>query len=286
MNAGALLLTPGGRLRAPWRLLLFIVVLFVSLTVALGIEVLIDRAIIAAGYRPLVVEWSTPLAVLVATAICLRWVDGRSWDYVWLDRRAARPALLAGSVLLGAVAVGLPSLVLLSIGELRAVPSAAGSSLAAAGLTFANLLPAAAGEELLLRGYLFAVLRDSVGWRWTLIATSIVFGLLHVPNPGADAESVLLVMLAGFFLGSVLLATKSLYAAIMVHFAWNWTMAALLHTPVSGIPIIAPDYRIVDAGPDWLTGGAWGPEGGLAAALSMFVVVIYIYARHLRRMEQ
>ena len=286
MNASALLLTPGGRLRAPWRLLLFIVALFVALTVALGVEVLIDRAIIAAGYRPLVVEWSTPLAVLVATAICLRWVDGRSWNYVWLDRKAARPALLAGSALLGAAAVGLPSLVLLSIGELRAVPSAAGSSLAAAGLTFANLLPAAAGEELLLRGYLFAVLRESIGWRWTLIATSIIFGLLHVPNPGADAESVLLVMLAGFFLGSILLATKSLYAAIMVHFAWNWTMAALLHTPVSGIPIIAPDYRVVDAGPDWLTGGAWGPEGGLAAALSMFVVVVYIYARHLRRMEQ
>jgi len=93
-------------------------------------------------------------------------------------------------------------------------------------------------------------------------------------------------MLAGFFLGSVLLATKSLYAAIMVHFAWNWVMAAALHTPVSGIPIIAPDYRVVDAGPDWLTGGAWGPEGGLAAAASMFVVVVYLYARHLRRLEK
>jgi len=55
---------------------------------------------------------------------------------------------------------------------------------------------------------------------------------------------------------------------------------------VSGIPIIAPDYRVVDAGPDWLTGGAWGPEGGLAAALSMFLIVIYIYARHLRRLEK
>jgi membrane protease YdiL (CAAX protease family) len=227
-----------------------------------------------------------PVAALIATALCLRWVDGLSWDYIWLGRNAAQPALLARSALLGAVAIGVPSLFLLSIGQLRAVPSPDGSWWGAAGLTFANLLPAAAGEELLLRGYLFAVLRESVGWRWTLIGTSIVFGLLHVPNPGADAESVLLVMLAGFFLGSVLLATKSLYAAIMVHFAWNWVMAAALHTPVSGIPVIAPDYRIVDAGPDWLTGGAWGPEGGLAAAVSMFVAVVYLYARHLRRMEK
>jgi CAAX protease family protein len=285
LKAGTLLLTPGGRLRAPWRLLVFIVVLFIALAIAVSLEEMVYRLAVAAGYRPLVTEWSMPLAALIATAICLRWVDGAAWDYVGLGRDAARSGLLARGALLGAAAIALPSLFLLSIGQLRAIPSVAGSWWGAAGLTFANLLPAAAGEELLLRGYIFAVLRESIGWRWTLIATSIVFGLLHVPNPGADAESVLLVMLAGFFLGSVLLATKSLYAAIMVHFAWNWVMAAALHTPVSGIPIIAPDYRVVDAGPDWLTGGAWGPEGGLAAAVSMFVVVVYLYARHLRRME-
>jgi hypothetical protein len=286
LNARTLLVTPEGRLRAPWRLLLFIVVLFGAVTVAFVVEVALEHTAFALGYRPLVIQWGAPLGILLATAICLRWVDGTSWDYVWLGRSAARPALLARSALLGAVAIGLPSLLLLSTGQLRAVPSPDGSWWAATGLAFANLLPAAAGEELLIRGYIFAVLRESIGWRWTLIATSIVFGLLHIPNPGADAESVLLVMLAGFFLGSVLLATKSLYAAITVHFAWNWVMAAGLHTPVSGIPIIAPDYRIVDSGPDWLTGGAWGPEGGLAAALSVFIAVVYIYARHLRRMEQ
>ena len=286
MTVSALLLTPGGRLRATWRLVVFIVVLFIALTIAVTLEAMVTRIAFSSGYRPLVTEWSTPIAALIATAICLRWVDASSWDYVGLGREAARPALLAQGTLLGAAAIALPSLFLLSIGELRAVTAPDGSWWGAAGLTFANLLPAAAGEELLLRGYIFAVLRESIGWRWTLIATSIVFGLLHVPNPGADAESVLLVMLAGFFLGSVLLTTKSLYAAIMVHFAWNWVMAAALHTPVSGIPIIAPDYRVVDAGPDWLTGGAWGPEGGLAAAVSMFVVVAYLYARHLRRLEK
>jgi uncharacterized protein len=259
--------------------------LFIALAVAISIEDALGAAALAAGYRPLVTGWSFPLGVLVATGVTLRWVDGTSWDFVCLGRKSARPALLARSALLGALAIGIPSLLLLGLGQLRTVASAPGSWSAAAGLTFANLLPAALGEELLVRGYIFALLRESIGWRWTLIATSIAFGLLHVPNPGADAESVLLVMLAGFFLGSVLLATGSLYAAVMVHFAWNWVMAAWLHTSVSGIAIIAPDYRVVDAGPDWLTGGAWGPEGGLAAALSMFVVVIYLYARHLRRME-
>jgi len=274
------------RLRAVWRVFLFFLILFVSVFITTSLENFIEHALLAAGYRPVVMEWALPLGALIATAVCIKWVDGKSWDYVSLGRGSIKPKLLAQSALLGAAAIALPSLLLLSVGELRAVPSANGSWLGAAGLTLANLLPSAAGEELVVRGYLFAVMRDSMGWRRTIVVTSIVFGLLHLNNPGADAESIGLVILAGFFLGSVLVATSSLYAAIVVHFAWNWAMAAGLHTPVSGIPVMAPDYRIVDAGPDWLTGGAWGPEGGAAAALSMFVIVIYIYARRLRRMEQ
>jgi membrane protease YdiL (CAAX protease family) len=286
LKIGDLLFTSGAKLRAPWRILLFVVVLFVVLAVTISVEGMVDNLMLASGYRPLISEWGFPLGILIATAVLVRWVDGRSWDYVWLEPRAARPSLLARSAVLGALAIGVPSVLLLAAGELRTVPSIGGSWWAAGGLIFANLLPAAVGEELLLRGYIFAVLRESIGWRWTLIATSVAFGLLHMSNPGADAESVLLVVLAGFFLGSVLLATGSLYAAIAVHFAWNWVMAAGLHSPVSGIAIVAPDYRVVDSGPDWLTGGSWGPEGGLAAALSMFAVIIYIYGRHLRRMEQ
>jgi len=286
LKIGDLLFTSGAKLRAPWRILLFVVVLFVVLAVTISVEGMVDNLVLASGYRPLISEWGFPLGILIATAVLVRWVDGRSWDYVWLEPRAARPSLLARSAILGALAIGVPSVLLLAAGELRTVPSIGGSWWAAGGLIFANLLPAAVGEELLLRGYIFAVLRESIGWRWTLIATSVAFGLLHMSNPGAEAESVLLVVLAGFFLGSVLLATGSLYAAITVHFAWNWVMAAGLHSPVSGIAIVAPDYRVVDSGPDWLTGGSWGPEGGLAAALSMFAVIIYIYGRHLRRMEQ
>jgi membrane protease YdiL (CAAX protease family) len=286
LSADALFLMPNGRLRAPWRILLFIVALFIAVALAITLEAFLDSAALAAGYRPLVSEWGFALGAIIATAAMLFWLEHKSWDYVGLDSRAATPGLIARYTVLGVLAIAIPSLLLMAIGQLRAVPAAPGSWWAATGLTLANLLPAAAGEELLLRGYIFAVLREAIGWRWTLIATSIVFGLFHVPNPGADAESVLLVMLAGFFLGAVLLATRSLYAAIAAHFGWNWAMAAGLHTPVSGIPVLAPDYRVIDAGPDWLTGGGWGPEGGLAAAVSMFVVVVYIYARHLRRMEQ
>jgi len=131
------------------------------------------------------------------------------------------------------------------------------------------LLPAALFEELVARGYILSVLKEWWGWTWAIVATSVAFGLFHLSNNGVTAESVALVVLAGFFLAGVLYATKSLYAAWMAHFAWNWTMAVVFHTAVSGYPLEAPGYRYVDAGPDWATGGEWGPEGGIPAGLGM-----------------
>src|SRR5262249_26878990 len=122
---------------------------------------------------------------------------------------------------------------------------------------------------LLMRGYLLSVLRESWGWFWSIAATSIAFGLLHIQNPGANAGSIAMVTLAGFFPPVGRYAPRRLYAAWIGPFAWNFTMAVLFHAAVSGLPLESPGYRYVDAGPDWATGGPWGPEGGLAAALGM-----------------
>jgi hypothetical protein len=62
-------------------------------------------------------------------------------------------------------------------------------------------------------------------------------------------------------------------------------MAGALHIAVSGLPSNDPDYRVVDSGPDWLTGGKWGPEGGVAAVVAMFLVLFYLYGRYRRQME-
>lgn len=227
---------------------------------------------------------ATLLAAVLAHVVMLRF-DKRPWSAVGLGRGAARPRILAEGFLLGVAAIGIPSLILIAAAQLRMIPSTPGSSLAVAGLGVLTFLPAAFYEELIMRGYLFRVIRDEVGWKAALIFTSTVFGVLHMWNPGADAESVLLVTLAGFFLGAILLATGSLFAAGMAHFGWNWVMAAGLHASVSGVPVQAPDFRTVDNGPDWLTGGAWGPEGGIAAGFGMIVVLVYLYARRIRRLE-
>jgi hypothetical protein len=120
-----------------------------------------------------------------------------------------------------------------------------------------------------------------------LLLTSAVFGALHWFNPGASVASTLVVTLAGVFLGGVLLYTGSLWAAFTAHLAWNWTLAGLFHALVSGLPFTAPDYRVVDAGPDWLTGGPWGPEGGAGAVAGMLagLGLLHLRASRTRRAE-
>lgn len=287
MNARDWVYGANGRLRAPWRILLFLAATFacgfVAATVAgpaIAALYSITRLRVASD------GWVIVLALLGAHYIMLRFVEGRSWTDVGLDSHAARPALLARGFLLGALAIGIPILLLIGVGWLRWAPGPGTSWGVAAIRVSMFLLPAAFYEELATRGYIFAALRDSLGARWALVITSVVFGLLHLQNAGASVESITLVVLAGFFLGGILIATRSLYAAWMAHFAWNWTMAVVFHTAVSGIPLQAPDYRYVDSGPDWATGGVWGPEGGLGGGLGMLGGLAYLYARRNSRRRE
>ena len=286
MTARGFFYDASGNVRAPWRLATFIIACVLAYAVLEALLYpLIAGAASLAGARFAIYPWLTLGATLLAHRFVFSTVERRRWEMVALDRSALRPGAMATGALLGALAVGVPSLVLLALGWLRALPGEPGSSLGAAARIAIVLAPAAFAEELLLRGYIFAVLREKWGAVATLLATSATFGLIHLSNQGATAQSVAVVAVAGVFLGMVLLVTGSLYAAFTAHLAWNWVLAGLLHTPVSGIPFATPDYRIVDAGPDWATGGVWGPEGGAAAVLGMGAVMTYLYLRRDRREE-
>jgi membrane protease YdiL (CAAX protease family) len=267
-----------------WRLVAFYAIWWAAL-IALGALAVWIAGTKAVDPREALFQWISLASVVIATWVMLRRIDKLPWSEAGLHSAAASPPTLIKGAALGGLTIGAASLLLIATHMLRIDPTAPGNWWGQAGQSTVLLLPAAFFEELFIRGYVFAILRRAAGWKMALIVTSIVFGLLHLSNPGADSESILAVIVAGFFLGVVFLATRSLYAAGAAHFAWNWVMSGALHIAVSGIPSNDPDYRVVDSGPDWLTGGPWGPEGGLAAVAAMFVVLFYLYGRHLRRME-
>lgn len=235
--------------------------------------------------RGVLAPWLLFASGAIATYLMVRAFEKLPWSAVALDRSAASPGLLIKGAAFGGLTIGIASLVLLGFNQLQIQSNVSAGWWTAAGQSTAILLPAAFSEELVFRGYIFFVIRRAAGWKTALIITSVVFGFVHAWNPGADAESVLAVIVAGFFLGVILLATRSLYAAGVAHFFWNWVMAVLLHIEVSGLASPNPDYRTVETGPDWLTGGPWGPEGGVAAVAAMFIGIFYLYGRYLRGME-
>src|SRR5262249_37602982 len=46
------------------------------------------------------------------------------------------------------------------------------------------LLPAAAVEEMTMRGYVLRVIEERYGWKRALLASSLIFAVLHALNPG------------------------------------------------------------------------------------------------------
>lgn len=222
------------------------------------------------------------VGALAATAIMLRSIDRRSWADVGLARTAVRARALGVGWMVGAGANLFTCLSLMAFGLLQVVPGAAGedgSWWGAALRVSVVLVPAALAEEIICRGYLLTVIRDSVGTRGAAVITSLMFGLLHIPNPGATTTSVLAVILAGLLLATVRIRFDSIYAAWMAHLAWNWVMAVPFHALVSGIRFEAPGYRAVAVAPAWLSGGEWGPEGGLFATVGMSLGLGYFYLR-------
>jgi len=226
------------------------------------------------------------VAAVVATAIMIRSIDVRPWSDVGMDRGAARPRVLLEGWLLGGAAIALACGVLFAAGWLRILPGPDGSSLSTAfSLTFL-LIIAALSEELLSRGYLLTTLRDGLGAASAVVVTSVLFGAAHLRNTGVTVQSIFIVTLAGVFLGAIRLAFNSVYASTAAHVAWNWVLAVAFHASVSGNQFEAPDYRTVEQGPDWLTGGQWGPEGGLVAALGMLGALAYLQRTRLRRRKE
>lgn len=223
-------------------------------------------------------------AALGATAVMVRAIDKRPWAYVGLSRDAASPRKLNAGWWIGAAAISGVCAVLALTGLLRFVPTAGNDWIGAAIRITVVLVPSALAEELICRGYLLTVVWERVGVRWAVLLTSLMFGLLHLTNPGATAESVALVTLAGIFLAGVRVVLDSLYAAWMAHLAWNWVMAVPLHAAVSGVRFESPEYQAVTTQPAWVSGGAWGPEGGLLAGLGMVSGIAYLYTR--RRREE
>lgn len=148
-----------------------------------------------------------------------------------------------------------------------------GSYLAQVTRTALLLAPAALLEEIMFRGVAQVALARAIG-RWAaILVLSVTFACAHLENPNGTALGLLNIALAGALLGVVFYTPGGLWAAWGAHLGWNITLAAL-DAPVSGLPFRIPLIDYSPGGPVWLTGGRFGPEGGLLATVAITLATI------------
>jgi membrane protease YdiL (CAAX protease family) len=124
-------------------------------------------------------------------------------------------------------------------------------------------------EELIFRGYLQTNLREGTGVVVALVISSLLFGLFHSLNPNVTPLALLNLVLAGAAMGYGYVVTGNLWLPIAYHFAWNFFQGPVLGLPVSGVRY-GGLLALVDrsaGGARLITGGAFGPEGGLLGTL-------------------
>jgi membrane protease YdiL (CAAX protease family) len=148
---------------------------------------------------------------------------------------------------------------------------------AALATSFLFFAVAAAAEEAMFRGYAFQALVQGIGVWPAVLASSALFAYAHGGNANVTPLALANIFLAGVMLAVAYLRTRSLWFATAVHLGWNWTMASLLDFPVSGHVRDMPLYTARETGPDWVTGGPFGPEAGIAASLTIVLGTVWMW---------
>lgn len=137
-------------------------------------------------------------------------------------------------------------------------------------------------EEILIRGILFRVLEEKLGSYIALAISAIIFGALHLSNPGATLVSALCVSIeAGILLGAAFIYSRNLWFPIAIHFAWNFMQSGIFGAITSGNEKAESLLVTKIEGSVWITGGEFGPEGSFQAIIFCSIAsVLLVFLCH------
>ena len=142
--------------------------------------------------------------------------------------------------------------------------------------------PQGASEELLFRGYLIPRSETRYKKAFAVFFSSVLFSVFHSLNAGyTPLASVNLFLIAVLF-ALIYIKTENIWMTCAMHTAWNLSQGNIYGLQVSGneahAAIIRTSYT--SGAKDIITGGRFGPEGGLAVtavtAVCMVIVIILI----------
>lgn len=193
----------------------------------------------------------------------VRVVERRAVRELYAAPRAMLIAAAAGALLISLTTLPLFALDAYRVSEYRGLQ---GGLVRVASV----ILIAAMLEELVYRGILFRLVEEAWGTVPALWLQAAIFGIGHLENvidqatPLELAGTVLSCTLLGAFWALLFVWTRNIWVVGVNHAAWNFAIV-LSGAPLSGLEEwrrIAPIASNVQ-GPDWLTGGLFGPEASV-----------------------
>jgi uncharacterized protein len=276
-----------GRLRSGWRALIFLLAYFlisgIAILAFLAARGETDTTKQATGFLPLLF----PFAAATATAILLGWGLGRLFEKVPFDAlgvslRGRWLRNLGLGAALGTVTIALAIMAAIATGSMSLAINQTSAGWAIVwnlATTFLVFFVGAASEETLFRGYLLQTFVRSKIELVGVALTALLFAFAHNSNPNINGIAWLNTFIAGIWFAAAYLKTRDLWFPFGIHLAWNWLQGPVFGINVSGIGEFSPDplMRAHDAGPAWLTGGAYGLEGGIACTFALILSVFLIW---------
>jgi hypothetical protein len=273
-------LTDEVELRSGWRFAAYVMA-YVAVYLATGAVTaeVMSAPVDFGGVQGLALGVMTfvPPAVL-AFLFVLRFVDRRPARAFGITTHERWGRDLVMGVLVAVVMTGVFAIGAVLLGAWTPDPTSSGAQSTIL-ITIGLLAIAAATEEFVYRGYPFQVLIIAVGPLGAVAIMSTLFGLGHYLNPNATWLGTLNVCLAGALLCLAYLRTRSLWLPYGIHIGWNLLTGVLLGLPVSGVRL-ASIWRVDTGGAEWLTGGSFGPEGGILATIAIIAAAVVVGTTH------
>lgn len=255
----SLLKSTDGRLRAGWRILGFIVLLILF---SVGGQVIVRTTLGSLRRDSTLVIVIIAIAATGAVIIARRFIDKKSTLSLGLKIDGGTLKDLLFGMLVSFFMAGLIFGVMAIAGLIENIGINRIGMFAFLLLLLPNIL-IGWWEEIVFRGYLLQNMSEGLGLRTAVLLSCALYGIVHAANPNAGPLSTAIIVLFGFLRIYGYLATKKLWLSIGMHIGWNFFQGPVFGYAASGQDSSLTLFQHTKLGPDWLTGGAFGPEASL-----------------------
>lgn len=147
-------------------------------------------------------------------------------------------------------------------------------------IIFIAVFVQSSAEEVLCRGFLYQrILQSYKNPVYAIVGNAVLFALLHLLNEGVTILSLLNIFVVGILFSLMVYYMDSLWCAMAVHAAWNFTQNIIFGLPNSGIIVPYSVFKL-DASVarnSFAYNVGFGIEGTLFADIVLILACICLY---------